>query len=44
VAANSTPLTAVADERWSPEELALLEALPPSLGGRIRTLLRDRDH
>ena len=39
---ESAPITA--EERWSPDELALLEALPPSLGGRIRTLLRDRDH
>jgi len=33
-----------ADERWSVEELALLESLPPTVGGRIRLLLRDRDH
>ena len=33
-----------ADERWSPDELSLLESLPTSLSGRIRTLLRDRDH
>jgi PAS domain S-box-containing protein len=33
-----------AEERWSAEELALLEALPGSLASRIRTLLRDRDH
>jgi PAS domain S-box-containing protein len=33
-----------AEERWSAEEVALLESLPPSLAGRIRTLLRDRDH
>ena len=39
---ESAPITA--DERWSPDELALIEALPPSLGSRIRTLLRDRDH
>ena len=38
----ATPLAA--DERWTPEETALLEALPSSLGGRLRTLLRDRDH
>jgi hypothetical protein len=42
VSIESAPITA--DERWSPDELALLEALPPSLGGRIRALLRDRDH
>jgi PAS domain S-box-containing protein len=42
VPTDSAPITA--DERWSAEELALLEALPPALGGRIRTLLRDRDH
>jgi PAS domain S-box-containing protein len=34
----------VSDERWSPEETALLESLPASLGARLRTLLRDRDH
>ncbi len=39
---ESAPIAA--EERWSAEELALLEALPPTLGGRIRTLLRDRDH
>lgn len=39
---ESAPITA--EERWSAEELALLEALPPALRGRIRTLLRDRDH
>jgi PAS domain S-box-containing protein len=39
---ESAPIAA--EERWSAEELALLEALPPALGGRIRTLLRDRDH
>ena len=39
---ESAPITA--DERWSPDELALIEALPPSVGSRIRTLLRDRDH
>ena len=32
------------DEPWSAEEVALLASLPPSLAGRIRTLLRDRDH
>ena len=42
MATDSAPITA--EERWSAEELALLEALPPSLGVRIRTLLRDRDH
>jgi len=42
VSIESAPITA--EERWSPDELALLEALPPSLGSRIRTLLRDRDH
>ena len=40
--AHSAPVSA--EERWSAEELALLESLPPSLGGRIRSLLRDRDH
>jgi GAF domain-containing protein len=35
---------AVSDERWSSEETALLESLPASLGARLRTLLRDRDH
>ena len=39
---DSAPITA--EERWSAEELALLEALPPSLGVRIRGLLRERDH
>jgi len=42
VTAQSTPIAA--DERWSADELALLESLPASLSGRIRTLLRDRDH
>ena len=32
-----------AEDRWSAEEVALLESLPPALAGRIRTLLRDRD-
>ena len=45
MATNSVPLSAAtANERWSADELALLESLPPSLGDRIRTLLRDRDH
>ena len=34
----------IAEERWSAEELALLESLPSALSGRIRALLRDRDH
>jgi PAS domain S-box-containing protein len=42
VPTDSAPIAA--EERWSADELALLEALPPALGGRIRTLLRDRDH
>jgi PAS domain S-box-containing protein len=42
MATDSAPIAA--DERWSPEEIALLEQLPPALAGRIRTLLRDRDH
>ena len=42
MATDSAPITS--EERWSAEELALLEALPPTFGGRIRTLLRDRDH
>ena len=40
--AQSTPIAA--DERWSPDELVLLESLPATLAARIRTLLRDRDH
>jgi PAS domain S-box-containing protein len=40
----ATAPIATGEERWSPEEIALLESLPPSLGARIRTLLRDRDH
>ena len=40
--AQSAPVTT--DERWSADELALLESLPAPLSGRIRTLLRDRDH
>ena len=43
MATDSAPIAA-GEERWSPEEMALLEALPPSLASRIRTLLRDRDH
>lgn len=42
MAAHSIP--AVGDERLSPDELAMLESLPPALAGRIRELLRDRDH
>jgi len=42
VTAQSAPVTT--DERWSADELALLESLPAPLSGRIRTLLRDRDH
>jgi PAS domain S-box-containing protein len=42
VPTDSAPIAA--DERWSADELAVLEALPPALSGRIRTLLRDRDH
>ena len=39
---ESAPIAA--EERWSADELALLESLPASLAGRIRSLLRDRDH
>jgi PAS domain S-box-containing protein len=42
VATHSAPITA--DERWSADELALLDSLPGGLTARIRTLLRDRDH
>ena len=42
MATESAPIAA--DVQWSADELALLESLPPSLAGRIRTLLRDRDH
>jgi PAS domain S-box-containing protein len=42
VSIESVPIAA--EERWSADELALLESLPASLAGRIRTLLRDRDH
>ena len=42
MATESEPI--IADERWSPGELALVEALPSSLSARIRGLLRDRDH
>ena len=40
--AQSAPVTT--EERWSADELVLLESLPAPLSGRIRTLLRDRDH
>jgi PAS domain S-box-containing protein len=42
VSIESAPIAA--EERWSADELALLESLPATLAGRIRTLLRDRDH
>ncbi|HUQ79987.1 MAG TPA: PAS domain S-box protein [Gemmatimonadaceae bacterium] len=45
MAVNPGPLSAaVSEDRWTAEEVALLAALPPTLSGRIHTLLRDRDH